>query len=1219
MFETVPNIRAYLDAVNDLMNIGTLYNHTAVPRNIRVARFREQEAINDLMNIGTLYDTVSTPHAERLARYNETHTPGSALYQLAEARKVISTIKDSPLPTEHWTYRYSNNEKRKIKIKEGARQFTFNFEIPDEQKEVLYRNLKSVITEFADKLSVSARWLINYKSYGGWESFIINKDTVNMIIEQIDNEQLDRQLIEITDPTNPSESAFHCAIRNIQEINFLDVQAYPNLIAKSRELSRDRRQTRQSDNVQVSQEDAQSILSKLSGHERDLVQQLLNNAMASRGYRSREGQFFKYLNTFPYLNLEKYQIFNEITKREVQILDNENCVVWALKQFGINEETLTAIRQMIGTKHFPQSKFQEIADLFEISFVIRYYEPGENKTRVLKYGSKTNIPVNLVLFDDHYMLDEAIPCTTYFIRHWKEIQSHRLAKKWPLEEQMKIEKYDKKNDKYKKTKRFHMSLMTIIKVLFEEGYFKAIHMGDFLTYSSTLYKQKLAPIDDLTYSEKYCTRLKQPYKRKENTPKKKKLFERNRVIYADFECSTDGVHKAFLICGMTAEGKTYYSWGENCADEFLEWEQIIDGTQIYFHNLSYDINFILNKMDKVQGNPIIKSGRTMSIDCIYKDKRIRFRDSYSIISKKLKMFPGMFHLESGPKEIFPYTYYNSEILKDDNYIGNVKDAMKCLKAEDCKQFKENLKKLNCLWKNNKFDMKSYAVYYCNRDVKILHDGFEMFRNDLLKEFKLDAYDFVSISSIANKLFENEVYYPNKNLFDLAGKPRDYCSRAIYGGRCMVSDNEKQINESDKPIVDFDAVSLYPSAMARLYTVEGKPIVSKNNDPYWLLMHLMEENQSEPTSQHFISGFIIQIKITKVNKPRHFPLIVSNPNIEGNDNEGRSINEPCIMYVDHITLEDLIKYQDIKFEMINGYYWKGKRDFSIRNQIQRLFQLRKQYKDEDNPIQEIIKLILNSIYGRTILKPIETKIVFKNLDDSFKYIDKNYNTIESFEHCYDSDLVKFKKYKPINNHFNFCMLGINVLSMSKRIMNEVMCLAEDLNIKIFYQDTDSLHLYEEDVKILSDKYNEIYQRPLIGKSLGQFHSDFHYITNKDDEDIVAIKSIFCGKKSYIDMLQNKNGDIGFHARMKGITMKSLAKTANEMFPDDVPVECHEYEDGCILFIPKTKGEKYSLYSLYKYLYDGNEVTFDLCDGDPRFEMNNNYSVTTKTTFPRKVKF
>ena len=41
-----------------------------------------------------------------------------------------------------------------------------------------------------------------------------------------------------------------------------------------------------------------------------------------------------------------------------------------------------------------------------------------------------------------------------------------------------------------------------------------------------------------------------------------------------------------------------------------------------------------------------------------------------------------------------------------------------------------------------------------------------------------------------------------------------------------------------------------------------------------------------------------------------------------------------------------------------------------------------------------------------------------------------------------------------------MLGIGILSMSKRIMNEVICLVEDLNIKIFYQDTDSMHLFEK---------------------------------------------------------------------------------------------------------------------------------------------------------------
>ena len=63
-------------------------------------------------------------------------------------------------------------------------------------------------------------------------------------------------------------------------------------------------------------------------------------------------------------------------------------------------------------------------------------------------------------------------------------------------------------------------------------------------------------------------------------------------------------------------------------------------------------------------------------------------------------------------------------------------------------------------------------------------------------------------------------------------------------------------------------------------------------------------------------------------------------------------------------------------MVNGYYWQGKGDFRIRDQIKKLFLLRKQYKENDNPVQEIIKLILNSVYRRTILKPIETKTVFK---------------------------------------------------------------------------------------------------------------------------------------------------------------------------------------------------------------------------------------------------
>jgi hypothetical protein len=104
----------------------------------------------------------------------------------------------------------------------------------------------------------------------------------------------------------------------------------------------------------------------------------------------------------------------------------------------------------------------------------------------------------------------------------------------------------------------------------------------------------------------------------------------------------------------------------------------------------------------------------------------------------------------------------------------------------------------------------------------LRQGFEKFRKDFLHEFELDVYNFISISRIANKLLEQEVYNKNGNIYELANTTREFISKCVLGGRCMIADNQKQIIE-DK-LVDFDAVSLYPSAMARLYVLESSPYV-----------------------------------------------------------------------------------------------------------------------------------------------------------------------------------------------------------------------------------------------------------------------------------------------------------------------------------------------------------------------------------------------------------
>ena len=236
--------------------------------------------------------------------------------------------------------------------------------------------------------------------------------------------------------------------------------------------------------------------------------------------------------------------------------------------------------------------------------------------------------------------------------------------------------------------------------------------------------------------------------------------------------------KAFNICYESSDGVFKGSiWGENCAEEFLE--RLENNTLIYYHNLSYDINFILSKLSSVVGTPIIKGSRTMTIQGTFHKKSLMFKDSYTIISKPLKMFPEMFKLKTGPKEVFPYTYYSSELLKNNNRVGIISEAIK--HVTDKETFINNINTIkNCKIDNDKFDLERYSTYYCSQDVRILKEGFERFRKDLLEAFNLDAYDFVSICSIANKYFELNVYYPNGNLYDLSNTPREFISRCVQG-------------------------------------------------------------------------------------------------------------------------------------------------------------------------------------------------------------------------------------------------------------------------------------------------------------------------------------------------------------------------------------------------------------------------------------------------------
>lgn len=47
----------------------------------------------------------------------------------------------------------------------------------------------------------------------------------------------------------------------------------------------------------------------------------------------------------------------------------------------------------------------------------------------------------------------------------------------------------------------------------------------------------------------------------------------------------------------------------------------------------------------------------------------------------------------------------------------------------------------------------------------------------------------------------------------------------------------------------------------------------------------------------------------------------------------------------------------------------------------------------------------------------------------------------------------------------------------------MCLADDINIKIYYQDTDSMHIKQNDINKLWEAFESKYSRSLVGTAMG----------------------------------------------------------------------------------------------------------------------------------------
>ena len=900
-----------------------------------------------------------------------------------------------------------------------------------------------------------------------------------------------------------------------------------------------------------------------------------------------QGGFFKYYNLTA-IDLTDYQIYDN--KQDVY---SENCFVYALMKSEIlTEIEINSIRFMCCGMYVPCNKITEVCDKFNLTIKVKFItNRSETHNDIKKYGKGSKV-ITIGLIDKHYFAIKPIPYTLYSIKHYEELKDK--------EDYHKIINSANIKSSVRNTDSFQA-----IKYMFEnkEKYFQDMPYEDML---DTQYANEVGEITDLTYLDSDIQPNK-VYEKKINgnlisTYNYGKQVElKFELVYFDFETITEGEnHSAYLVCNSETETK----YGADCGKLMLydlcnKFGATTEVLILIAHNAGYDYRFIMKHLildsETTSGKRLLQSTGKF---CYGKGKfmKIIIKDSLSISSMSLDKWGKAMKVPS-EKQIMPYDLYTAKNVNSifidkaickSACIDEYKKKKYCEGIEATEEeatkfydkFLENAIKWSCI-KDDKINIIAYSKYYCTMDINVLKECYTKMRAICLETFDIDILDCMSSSQLAQRFMEiNGVF---EDVYMLSSTPREYIMKCIEGGRVMCADNVK--HSIALKVADFDAVSLYPSAMDRLGGyLKGKPKVLQN------LNYESLKNYD---------GYFVQINVKTIKTPRSFSLM-SDKNEDGIrvfDNE-----LPKKMYVCKQKLEDLIEFQGITFDIIDGYYYDEGRNYKLRDVIKFAFNERIKLKAEGNPLQEVYKLIMNGAYGKTLQSAYDEKIIFiygeQKLQD---YISKNYNSIDNYIEFSDVN-DEYKKYrvkliKPINSVFNNVPCGVEVLGMSKRIMNEVMCLAEDNEMKIYYQDTDSMHIEDRHIEPLSKLYEEKYGRTLIGKNMGQFHSDFS--SDKIKKDIIAVKSLFLGKKCYIDVLEgeDENGIIvqDYHMRMKGV--------------NDIAIKYY-----CLT-------NNINPYELYKKLYEGSKIKLDLTAGGNKcsFEFNKDYSITSNSSFIREISF
>jgi hypothetical protein len=886
--------------------------------------------------------------------------------------------------------------------------------------------------------------------------------------------------------------------------------------------------------------------------------------------RVHSGAYFKYYNKTK-LDLTRYQIFTEDYDSSKE--DEINCLIYAFMMSDkVSRVALDNLKLSIFHKEVKARDLKTIAKQLDITIRLRY-DPKQSAS-VFNKGCKDEVAIGLV--DGHYFIDEPTNITKAALDDYEEVKNdisfpNIQPKKF---KQKPLSSYQVISTMFSKYNEAMLTPITLNNISNKQTIEKLIEYEELRAPQANC-SCKIGDIKDFNELKSLlanCSCKKNNHEFKDygrlSTKKPFKGFFKNAntdpnenydIWFIDTETFIKeklNYHIANTLCAIKYSEKydtfqEYEFFGLDCVKSFLD--SLNKNSIIYAHNMAFDFRVFIDHLYELQ-TPIESGTKLKQIQGKYQRGtyinkegetkksfiHLLFKDSYSFLPEKLSKLPEMLDLPCGDKEVFPYTLINEENFDKCVPIAKCREHVK---KGLRKAFTLNAKKIGAFNEEDKsVDMKKYTIHYCMQDTRILAHAFVKFRKQILQVCKLDILPRLSLPQLADDFLKSRGVYDG--CFAISGISQDFIRRCCVGGRVMCNSNKKwhikagaktmvngqevcdEINSG--AIADFDAVSLYPSAMSMMKGyVKGLPKVLTN-----------EQISNFDSIKKSFDAYYVEIEVINHTINRDFPLL-SIKDRDGIRDFTNDINGKRF-YLDNIALEDLVEFQGVAYKVIRGYYFNDGYNTQITETINFMFNERLRLKKVGNNLQNVYKLLMNASYGKLIQKAIKTSKKFIEASELRRYVAKNYKFIDSYDKIND-DLYVIRENKSSITHFTACHIASNILSMSKRLMNRVMCLADDNDIKIYYQDTDSMHLHEKAIPILSELFKQKYGSELIGKAMCQFHTDFS-VSDKSATNIRAVESVFIGKKVYIDKLKYTNGygntKYDYHIRVKGVPTQSI---------------------------------------------------------------------------------